>query len=676
MASMNFMSSYAPPSTSPQLYQLFHTSSTSNSSASRSSSNRSWTSDQTDLSKLDNPTENEGEEEKKEEEVVYVAIGKEAKGWKANLAWVVENVAKTKKIAVLHVHRPSKTFPMMGAYIPAENLSDGALAAYRKMEEEKLNKTKKSILMMCLRLKIKAQILIIEKDDITEGLVSLISEHGVTELVMGAATDKYYSKKMKAPTSKKALAMIEQANPACKIWFTCSGNLICTREPHQITSTEQTITATQMSSRASMATQSERMAPTPPFSPIEATSTSAAASLYKRVKDDDLPYPSGRWGQEESELEEIKRQRDEILQDLSRADKHREALEVEAAKFKHMVEELKEKLTEAHCLILHLEKDNEKLQQERVCAVKEANLLRKRVQELEMARYEKEKFCEFKYEELKEATHGFDDSLKIGDGGYGSVYKGFLRGSTVAIKMLNPRGMQGKTEFFKEMSALSKVRHPNLVTLIGACPETWALVYEFLPNGSLEDRLSCKGDTSPLTWQTRVRIAAEVCSALVFLHSNGKPISLIHGDLKPSNILLDSKFISRLGDYGLCRLLEADESTILTRCSGDMGTFVYMDPEFLASGELTPCSDVYSFGIILLRLLTGRPTFGIINEVQKAVTQGKLEKILDKSAGAWPVAVATKIANLGLRCCEIKRKARPDIGSDAWQILEPMMNHP
>jgi serine/threonine protein kinase len=106
-----------------------------------------------------------------------------------------------------------------------------------------------------------------------------------------------------------------------------------------------------------------------------------------------------------------------------------------------------------------------------------------------------------------------------------------------------------------------------------------------------------------------------------------------------------------------------------------MGTFVYMDPEFLASGELTSCSDVYSFGIVLLRILTGRPTFGIINEVQKAVRQGRLEKILDKSAGVWPVEVSTKIADLGLRCCEITRNARPDLATDAWKVLEPMMNH-
>jgi chromosome segregation ATPase len=153
-------------------------------------------------------------------------------------------------------------------------------------------------------------------------------------------------------------------------------------------------------------------------------------------------------------LDELKKERDKILQDLCRADNHRDSLEIEAVKLKNMLEELEDKLAEAHSFILQLEKDNEKLQQERVCAVKEANLLRKRVQELEKARYEKEKFHEFTYAELKEPTNGFDDSLKIGEGGYGSVYKGFLCSSTVAIKILNPCGMQGKDEFFKEVNDL------------------------------------------------------------------------------------------------------------------------------------------------------------------------------------------------------------------------------
>lgn len=225
--------------------------------------------------------------------------------------------------------------------------------------------------------------------------------------------------------------------------------------------------------------------------------------------------------------------------------------------------------------------------------------------------------------------------------------------------------------FSTQINVLSKLRHPNLVNLIGTCVEAWALVYAFFPNGSLEDRLTCKDNTPPLTWQIRIRVAAEICSALNFLHSN-KHLSVVHGDLKPANILLDANFVSKLGDFGICRLVQSNNNTTLYRCTHAMGTFVYMDPEFLASGEITPLSDIYSFGIILLRLLTGRSPFGINRAVQQALNKGCLSDILDASAGNWPYAEAKQLACLGLRCCEITRRSRPDAG-EAWNLLEPLV---
>jgi serine/threonine protein kinase len=226
-----------------------------------------------------------------------------------------------------------------------------------------------------------------------------------------------------------------------------------------------------------------------------------------------------------------------------------------------------------------------------------------------------------------------------------------------------------------QVDVLSKLRHPNLVTLIGACPEAWALVYEYLPNGSLEDRLSCKDSSAPLSWQIRIRIAAELCSALILIHSC-KPNSIIHGDLKPSNILLDANFVSKLSDFGICRLLSNDQSSNInsTLCwkTNPKGTFAYMDPEFLSTAELTPKSDVYSFGIILLQLLTGRPALGITKEVQYALDGGNLKALLDPLAGDWPFVQAEQLANLALRCCEMNRRNRPDLRSDVWRVLEPM----
>ncbi|KAJ3693043.1 hypothetical protein LUZ60_012138 [Juncus effusus] len=736
---MNFLRSSTPPPPQQHHQQTYYlekinSSSTNNTSRSSASSVRSFSSDVSDQQEQQQQdNQNKTNKEDEEEERVYVAVGKEVKEWKANFLWVMQNIPRTKKITLVHIHRPSKTVPFMGGWIPADQLNINEVASYRQVETEKLNKTIHTYLTMFLRFKIKAQRIVIERDDIADGLVSLISEHGITELVMGGAADKHYSRKMKAPVSKTALAVNEQADPACKIWFVCSGNLISTREPRQIqisapvtpqppptnyphTSSNRNpnsqmpphqqgqYASSSMDERYNPGSRSPYQEQNQNHSRAGSTATSANSSPYHELagskwgpgngeqgrgyyvensssnrpstKDDDLPYPRGKWPQEATELDDLKNQREEILQNLIKADEQKESLELEVSSSRRLIKELQEKLSEAHCLVFSLEREVEELQQERACAVKEANLLRERVRELESQVREKEKFCEFSYEEIQEATNGFDEGLKIGQGGYGSVYKGVINEKTVAIKVLNPQGMQGKDEFYKEMDVLSKIKHPNLVTLIGACPEAYALVYEFLPNGSLEDRLSSKEKSEPLTWRARIRISAEICSALMFLHStSNKTIVVIHGDLKPANILLDDNLVSRLGDFGICRLLAADANTILFRCSGPTGTFVYMDPEFLASGELRPCSDVYSFGIVLLRLLTGRPALGIINEVHKAVEKGKLEDILDKTAGDWPLEVATQIADLGLRCCEIKRKARPDLAKEAWNVLEPMMNN-
>lgn len=206
------------------------------------------------------------------------------------------------------------------------------------------------------------------------------------------------------------------------------------------------------------------------------------------------------------------------------------------------------------------------------------------------------------------------------------------------------------------------MRHPNIITLIGACPEGWSLVYEYLPDGSLEDRLSCKDNSPPLSWQNRVRIATEICAALVFLHSN-KAHSVVHGDLKPASILLDANLVSKLSDFGTCKSASSTDVT---------STAAYLDPEASSNGELTPMSDVYSFGIILLRLLTGKPALEIVNEVKDALESGTLINLLDPLAGDWPFVQAEQLARLALRCCETASENRPDLGTEVWRVLEPM----
>lgn len=214
---------------------------------------------------------------------------------------------------------------------------------------------------------------------------------------------------------------------------------------------------------------------------------------------------------------------------------------------------------------------------------------------------------------------------------------------------------------FQQVEVLSRVRHPHLVTLIGTCPESRSLVYEYLNNGCLKDRLAGKDNASPLPWQIRTCIATEICSALIFLHSNTPCI--VHGNLKPSNILLDANSMSKIGDLGIVCLIPQNENpaNFTKKCNDPNGTSVYMDPEYLETGKLTPESDAYSFGIILLRLLTARPLSGIVNDVQCALENDSISTLLDVSAGDWPLEQAKELAYLALRCCEKNRLDRMDL---------------
>lgn len=192
------------------------------------------------------------------------------------------------------------------------------------------------------------------------------------------------------------------------------------------------------------------------------------------------------------------------------------------------------------------------------------------------------------------------------------------------------------------------------------CPESRSLVYEYLKKGSLEDCLSRKDSTIP--WQVRTRIASEICSVLIFLHSN-KPC-IVHGNVKPSNILLDFNFVGKLSNLGMISLTPQNIAV--------SSTDTYTDPEYLETGELRPESDVYSFGLVLLRLLTDRPMQGLVKDVKCALENGNIKSVLDVSAGDWPLDQTKQLAQLALRCCSSNSLDRPNLASDILAVLEPM----
>ncbi|XP_057866533.2 probable serine/threonine-protein kinase PBL7 isoform X2 [Cryptomeria japonica] len=206
------------------------------------------------------------------------------------------------------------------------------------------------------------------------------------------------------------------------------------------------------------------------------------------------------------------------------------------------------------------------------------------------------------------ATKNFRPDYLLGEGGFGRVYKGLLEstGQVVAVKQLDRNGLQGSREFLVEVLMLSLLHHPNLVNLIGCCAEgdQRLLVYEYMPMGSLEDHLhDLPPDKEPLDWNTRMKIAAGAARGLEYLHDKANP-PVIYRDFKSSNILLDDNFNPKLSDFGLAKLGPVGDKThVSTRV---MGTYGYCAPEYAMTGQLTLKSDVYSYGVVLLELITGR----------------------------------------------------------------------
>ena len=281
------------------------------------------------------------------------------------------------------------------------------------------------------------------------------------------------------------------------------------------------------------------------------------------------------------------------------------------------------------------------------------------------------RYRKYSIEEIETATEFFNGSRKIGEGGYGPVYKCYLDHTQVAVKVLRPDAAQGRSQFQQEVEVLSCIRHPNMVLLLGACPEYGCLVYEYMANGSLDDCLFRRGKNPVLPWQFRFRIAAEIATGLLFLHQT-KPEPLVHRDLKPGNILLDRNFVSKISDVGLARLVPPSVADTVTqyRMTSTAGTFCYIDPEYQQTGMLGIKSDVYSLGVMLLQIVTAKSPMGLTHHVERAIENGTFEQMLDPEVHDWPVEEALSFAKLALKCTELRRKDRPDLGN----VVLPELN--
>ncbi|RLN00165.1 hypothetical protein C2845_PM06G28190 [Panicum miliaceum] len=218
----------------------------------------------------------------------------------------------------------------------------------------------------------------------------------------------------------------------------------------------------------------------------------------------------------------------------------------------------------------------------------------------------------FRYSELATAASFFSDEEKLGEGGFGSVYKGYLKGMDlrVAIKRVSKSSQQGRKEYISEVKVISRLRHRNLVQLIGWCHGggELLLVYELMPNGSLNSHIHSQNNV--LSWQLRHDIVLGIGSALVYLHQDWEQC-VLHRDIKPSNILLDASFNAKLGDFGLARMVDHERQSHTTALAGTMG---YMDPECMLSGSASTTSDVYSFGVVLLEICCSRRPIVVVQD--------------------------------------------------------------
>ncbi|KAJ0586608.1 putative protein kinase RLK-Pelle-CrRLK1L-1 family [Helianthus annuus] len=276
----------------------------------------------------------------------------------------------------------------------------------------------------------------------------------------------------------------------------------------------------------------------------------------------------------------------------------------------------------------------------------------------------------FEFSEILIATENFDQSLVIGSGGFGKVYKGnVIYGSSLvvaAIKRLDSMSKQGATEFWAEIHMLSMLRHCNLVSLIGYCnhEKEMILLYEYMPNGTLDDHLHKL--SSPLSWLERLNICIGASRGLHYLHTGtGIKSGVIHRDVKSSNILLDECWAAKIADFGLSKIGPTNQPSTYVN-TNVKGTFGYLDPNYYATGKLTRKSDVYAFGVVLLEVLCRKCPAdrsldeGLVTWVQDSIKEGNLKHIIDSDIkGEISPKCLKEFVKITERCLHNSPKQRP-----------------
>ncbi|KAL3503710.1 hypothetical protein ACH5RR_038159 [Cinchona calisaya] len=279
----------------------------------------------------------------------------------------------------------------------------------------------------------------------------------------------------------------------------------------------------------------------------------------------------------------------------------------------------------------------------------------------------------YTYKELRIATDDFSPTNKIGEGGFGSVYKGKLkRGQMAAIKVLSSESRQGVKEFSTEIQVISEIVHENLVKLYGCCVEGnhRILVYNYLENSSLEKTLLARGHNNiQFSWRTRTKICIGVARGLAYLHEEVRP-HIVHRDIKASNILLDKDLTPKISDFGLAKLIPPNMTHVSTRVAGTIG---YLAPEYAIRGQLTRKADIYSFGVLLIEIVCGRCNTNtrlpieeqfLLERTWELYERRELVGLVDTELnGNFDAEQACRFLKIGLLCTQDSPKLRPSMST-------------
>ncbi|KAA8535864.1 hypothetical protein F0562_030816 [Nyssa sinensis] len=661
----------------------------------------------------------------KKEELVAVAIDKD-KGSQYALKWAVDHLLeKGQSVTLLHVkHRASSIPTPLGNNVALSDVNEDVAKAYKYQLDNQAKELFLPFRCFCTRKDIKCNEVIVEDTDIAKALCDYVKLNLVEILVVGAAPRSGFVrfKPTDIPSS------ISKAAPEfCSVYVIARGKISSVRSascplpnPPPRKQNQSSPISSQFNARLTQ--NSGSRAEKTPFaprnliedveirSPFNRTQTQKIEAVGHHSQDPDYADPnlhgfssssqdsmscssSHTMDEMEAEMRRLKQELRQTMDLYSSACKEALCAKQKAMELHHWKIEEQQKLEDARvaeeAALAIAERERAKSK-----AAIEAAQAAQRIAELEAQKRIKAEMKAFKeaeekkkvldtlaqsdlryrkytIDEIEAATEYFVESRKIGEGGYGPVYKCYLDHTPVAIKVLRPDAAQGRSQFQQEVEVLSCIRHPNMVLLLGACPEYGCLVYEYMANGSLEDRLFLRGNSPVLPWQLRFRIAAEIGTALLFLHQT-KPEPLVHRDLKPANILLDNNFVSKIGDVGLARLVPPSVADTVTqyRMTSTAGTFCYIDPEYQQTGMLGIKSDIYSLGIMLLQIITAKPPMGLTHHVERAIERGTFTDFLDPNVPDWPVEEALIFAKLALKCAELRRKDRPDLG----KVVLPELN--